>query len=39
MERLPIPSTDPTQLLRARDGLYADDLLIVAVAHLTCSRV
>ena len=25
---------DPTTLLRARDGIYADDLLIAAVAHL-----
>ena len=34
MDMLPAPSTDPTMLLRARDGIYADDLLIAAVAHL-----
>jgi SAM-dependent methyltransferase len=28
------PRTDPTSIYRARDGLYADDLLIVALAHL-----
>lgn len=28
------PTTDPVALLRARDGIYADDLLIAAVAHL-----
>lgn len=28
------PTTDPDALLRARDGIYADDLLIAAVAHL-----
>ena len=29
-----LPTTDPATLLRARDGIYADDLLIAAVAHL-----
>ena len=29
-----LPTTDPVALLRARDGIYADDLLIAAVAHL-----
>lgn len=29
-----VPDTDPSTLLRARDGIYADDLLIAAVAHL-----
>jgi hypothetical protein len=28
------PATDPSDLLRRRDGLYAPDLLITAVAHL-----
>lgn len=28
------PTTDPVALLRARDGIYADDLLLAAVAHL-----
>lgn len=28
------PTTDPVALLRAGDGIYADDLLIAAVAHL-----
>jgi SAM-dependent methyltransferase len=28
------PETDPSGLLRLRDGLYAPDLLITAVAHL-----
>ena len=30
----PVSNSDPTPLMRARDGIYADDLLIVAVAHL-----
>ena len=34
MHPLPVPATDPIELLRARDGLYADDLLVAAVAHL-----
>lgn len=29
-----VPISDPTSLLRVRDGLYADDLLVVAIAHL-----
>jgi len=29
-----VPPTDPTALYRARDGIYADDLLVAAVAHL-----
>jgi 3-hydroxy-5-methyl-1-naphthoate 3-O-methyltransferase len=29
-----VPPTDPTPLYRARDGIYADDLLVAAVAHL-----
>ena len=28
------PTTDPAALLRSRDGLYAPDLLVTAVAHL-----
>jgi hypothetical protein len=28
------PGTDPSPLLRLRDGLYAPDLLVTAVAHL-----
>lgn len=31
---IPRPATDPTALYRARDGVYADDLLIAAVADL-----
>ncbi len=34
MDMLRVPDTDPSTLLRARDGIYADDLLIAAVAHL-----
>ncbi|MDQ4097918.1 MAG: hypothetical protein M3144_08640 [Actinomycetota bacterium] len=34
MGPLPLPATDATELLRARDGLYADDLLVVAAAYL-----
>lgn len=34
MDMLRAPDTDPSTLLRARDGIYADDLLIAAVAHL-----
>lgn len=34
MDTLRVPDTDPGTLLRARDGIYADDLLIAAVAHL-----
>lgn len=32
--QVPVSLSDPTPILRARDGLYADDLLIVAVGHL-----
>ena len=31
---MPVSATDPTALYRLRDGIYAADLLIVAIAEL-----
>ncbi|HEX2921634.1 MAG TPA: hypothetical protein VHO50_10765 [Bacteroidales bacterium] len=29
-----LPETDPSDLLRLRDGIYAADLLVTAISHL-----